>query len=213
LKNGVVNADTLSAPAPSTSQVLSYDGTGLAWATPSGSGSVPDASSGTKGLVQLTGDLGGTAASPTVPGLSGKESTITAGTTSQYYRGDKSWQTLNKVAVGLSNVDDISDANKPISDATATALSGKANTSHSHVATDIASGTIAAARLPSATSGALGAIQLTGDLGGTAASPTVPGLSGKVTGLNGVTAVWSGTQSEYDVLGSHTATVLYFITD
>lgn len=37
--------------------------------------------------------------------LSGKESTITAGTTAQYLRGDKSWQTLNKAAVGLSLVE------------------------------------------------------------------------------------------------------------
>lgn len=54
-----------------------------------------------------------------------KEPTITAGTTSQYWRGDKSWQTLDKTAVGLSNVDNTSDANKPISTATQTALNAK----------------------------------------------------------------------------------------
>lgn len=37
-----------------------------------GSGA-PDATSSTKGVVQLTGDLGGTAASPTVPGLASKQ--------------------------------------------------------------------------------------------------------------------------------------------
>lgn len=37
-------------------------------------------------------------------GLSGKEPTLVAGTTGQYYRGDKSWQTLDKTAVGLGNV-------------------------------------------------------------------------------------------------------------
>lgn len=37
--------------------------------------------------------------------LSGKEPTIASGTTSQYWRGDKSWQTLDKSAVGLSNVE------------------------------------------------------------------------------------------------------------
>ncbi len=36
---------------------------------------------------------------------SAKEPGITAGTTAQYWRGDKSWQTLNKAAVGLSNVE------------------------------------------------------------------------------------------------------------
>lgn len=38
-------------------------------------------------------------------GLATKEATITAGTTSQYYRGDKSWQTLDRTAVGLGSVD------------------------------------------------------------------------------------------------------------
>lgn len=34
-----------------------------------------------------------------------KEPSITAGTTAQYWRGDKSWQTLNSASVGLGNVD------------------------------------------------------------------------------------------------------------
>lgn len=41
---------------------------------PDGS-TAPDATAGTKGVVQLAGDLGGTAASPTVPGLAGKANT------------------------------------------------------------------------------------------------------------------------------------------
>jgi len=35
-----------------------------------------------------------------------KQGLITAGTTDQYYRGDKTWQTLDKTAIGLSNVED-----------------------------------------------------------------------------------------------------------
>lgn len=57
--------------------------------------------------------------------LSGKEPTISAGTTSQYWRGDKTWQTLNKAAVGLGNVDNTSDASKPISTLVQAALDGK----------------------------------------------------------------------------------------
>ena len=57
----------------------------------------------------------------------GKEDAITAGTTAQYYRGDKTFQTLDKTAVGLSNVDNTSDANKPISTATQTALNDKSD--------------------------------------------------------------------------------------
>lgn len=43
-------------------------------------------------------------------GITGKEPSIATGTTSQYWRGDKSWQTLDKAAVGLGNVDNTSDA-------------------------------------------------------------------------------------------------------
>lgn len=42
-----------------------------------------------------------------------------------------------RTTLGLGNVDDTSDLSKPISTATATALSGKASTVHSHVAADV----------------------------------------------------------------------------
>ncbi len=57
--------------------------------------------------------------------LDGKEPTITAGVTSQYWRGDKTFQTLDKSTVGLGNVDNTSDVNKPVSTAAQTALAGK----------------------------------------------------------------------------------------
>ncbi len=44
---------------------------------------------------------------------------------------------ITKASLGLGNVDDTSDANKPVSTATATALAGKANTAHTHVAADV----------------------------------------------------------------------------
>lgn len=69
--------------------------------------------------------------------LDAKEPTIAAGTTSQYYRGDKTFQPLNKATVGLGNVDNTSDANKPISTATQTALNSKANVSHTHTKNEI----------------------------------------------------------------------------
>lgn len=101
------------------------------------------------------------------------EPVIAAGTTSQYRRGDKTWQTLDKAAVGLANVDNTSDANKPVSTATQTALDGKAasthghaiadvsglqtaldskaSTTHTHAAADIASGVLSTARLGTGT--------------------------------------------------------------
>lgn len=60
-----------------------------------------------------------------VSDLAAKEAAIAAGTTGQYWRGDKSWQTLDKTAVGLANVDNTTDAGKPVSTATQTALDAK----------------------------------------------------------------------------------------
>lgn len=47
--------------------------------------------------------------------------------------------TLAKGDVGLGNVDNTSDANKPVSSATQTALNGKANTVHTHAIADVTS--------------------------------------------------------------------------
>ena len=80
------------------------------------------------GNVDNTSDANKPISTATQTALNSKEATVTAGTTSQYYRGDKSFQTLDKTAVGLANVDNTSDANKPISTATQTALNLKANT-------------------------------------------------------------------------------------
>jgi hypothetical protein len=113
----------------------------------------PDATTLVKGKVKLAGDLSGTADLPTVPELANKEPTITAGTTSEYWRGDKTFQTLDKSAVGLSDVDNTSDADKPISSATQTALNDKLDASQVGVPNGAASldgsGKVPSAQLPS----------------------------------------------------------------
>lgn len=75
------------------------------------------------------GDIGGLLADQTdlATALNGKQPTITAGTTAQYYRGDKTFQTLDKAAVGLGNVDNTTDAAKPVSTAQSTAIGLKLN--------------------------------------------------------------------------------------
>jgi hypothetical protein len=74
------------------------------------------------GNVDNTSDLDKPVSTAQQTEIDTKEDAIAAGTTSQYWRGDKSWQTLDKSAVGLGNVDNTSDADKPISTATQTAL-------------------------------------------------------------------------------------------
>jgi hypothetical protein len=113
------------------------------------SAGAPDASPSVKGILQLSGDLGGTATAPTVPGLASKQAasaelTTIAGLTPAnddvLQRKSGAWTNrtpaqlkldlnLVKGDVGLGNVDNTSDANKPISTATQTALNLKATDS------------------------------------------------------------------------------------
>jgi len=105
------------------------------------------------GSVDNTSDVDKPVSTATSTALSGKEPTVTAGTASQYYRGDKSFQTLDKSAVGLSNVDNTSDAGKPVSTATATALAAKEATANKNAVNGYAgldaSGLVPASLLPS----------------------------------------------------------------
>jgi Repeat of unknown function (DUF5907) len=81
------------------------------------------------GLVQLAGDLGGTATAPTVPGLASKQATLVSGTNIKTVAGQSllgsGAVTLAKADVGLANVDNTSDANKPVSTAQAAAIANK----------------------------------------------------------------------------------------
>jgi hypothetical protein len=77
--------------------------------------------------VDNTSDADKPVSTATQTALDSKEPTITATTSADYYRGDKTFATLDKTAVGLSNVDNTSDANKPVSTATQTALDAKTN--------------------------------------------------------------------------------------
>lgn len=93
---------------------------------------------------------------------------------------------------------------------------GAAATSHTHAATALVSGTVDVARLPSATTSVSGIVRLAGDLGGTATSPTVPGLSGKANsshthnaadvdaGTLNIARIPTGTSGTTVSLGNHT---------
>ena len=67
------------------------------------------------GNVNNTSDLDKPISIATQLALDGKENYLQTGSINQYYRGDKTWQNLTKNSVGLENVDDTSDLDKPIS--------------------------------------------------------------------------------------------------
>jgi hypothetical protein len=149
--------------------------------------------------------------------LNAKEATITAGTTGQYYRGDKTFQTLDKTAVGLGNVDNTSDANKPVSTATQTALDGKQATI-TGAATTIDTEDLTASRaLVSDGSGKVAVSDVTstelGYLDGVTSAVQTQ-INSKISTYDGttydVTALAAVTQAEYDAL-TPSATTLYFI--
>jgi hypothetical protein len=127
------------------------------------SGGVADATTTSKGKVQLAGDLAGTAAAPTVPGLAGKVATVR-----QILTG-----------AGLAGGGDLT-ADRTLS------------------ATD-------------ATGAAKGIVQLAGDLGGTAASPTVPGLTSKAPTSRLITA-GTGLSGGGDLTADRTLAVSYGTT-
>lgn len=118
--------------------------------------------------------------------LDGKEPTITGTTSADYYRGDKTFQPLNKSAVGLSNVDNTSDANKPVSTATQTALDLKVDGAASSVDSELMlySGTTGKASKRATGSGYA---KLTSGVLSTSANVPASDLSGQVALANGGT--------------------------
>jgi hypothetical protein len=124
---------------PSVKSVKTYVDAQVSGAT------IADANATSKGKVQLAGDLAGTAAAPTVPGLALKENSANKSTN--------------------VSTDGASDSKYPSVKAV-----------KSYVDAQLAAG-VTSATIADADASTKGKIQLTGDLGGTAAAPTVPGLA------------------------------------
>ncbi|MHA8083663.1 beta strand repeat-containing protein [Aquirufa sp. A-Brett2-15D] len=121
---------------------------------------IADTDASTKGKIQLAGDLAGTAAAPTVPGLALKENSANKSTN--------------------VTTDAASDTKYP-----------SVKSVKTYVDTQVAGATIA-----DADASTKGKIQLAGDLAGTAAAPTVPGLALKENSGNKSTNVTTDAASD-----------------
>ncbi|MPS74973.1 MAG: hypothetical protein E2590_17730 [Chryseobacterium sp.] len=180
----------VSSTAPANGQVLKYNTTTSAWEPAAdtdtnttytaGSGltltgtsfSANDATTGTKGIVQLSGDLTGIAASPTVAKIQNKAVSSTAPANGQVLKYNTTTSAWEPAADTDTNT-------------TYTAGSGLTLTGTSFSAND-------------ATTGTKGIVQLSGDLTGIAASPTVAKIQNK--------AVSSTAPSNGQVLKYNTST-------
>jgi hypothetical protein len=213
---GSITPTMLSQSYVPTSLVASPDGV----ASLDGSGKVPsaqlpamqtidDATSSTKGVVQLAGDLGGTAASPTVPGLASKVSTgltITAGT-GLTGGGDLTANRTFAVSFGTSSTTAAAGDDSRITGAEQTANKGAVN---GYASLD-SGGKVPSSQIPAvadATTGSKGIIQLAGDLAGTATTPTVPGLANKAATSTTISA-GTGLTGGGDLSANRTLAVSY----
>lgn len=90
------------------------------WVARATGGGATDATTLAKGIVQLAGDLAGTAAAPTVPGVATNASAISthAGRTDNPHA-------VTKTQVGLGNADNTSDIAKPVSTAQAAMIGAR----------------------------------------------------------------------------------------
>ena len=80
-----IQGTLVDTSAPNDGQILVYDGlSGKYLPSTASLTTVGDATTGSKGSIQLTGDLGGTASAPTVPGLVNKEDKTNKGAANGY---------------------------------------------------------------------------------------------------------------------------------
>ena len=136
------------------------------------SSTIPDATTTSKGKIQLTGDLSGTAVAPTVPGLALKANS-------------------SDVIIGLATKENTSNKS---TDATLSSNSDVKFPTEKAVKTYV-DVQVAGATIADASTTVKGKIQLGGDLAGTAASPTVPGLALKENAANKSTNTTLGTSN------------------
>lgn len=172
-----INGVTVSGTPTSGQVPIASSGTDAAWGTLS-IPTVNDATTGAKGIVQLAGDIGGTATSVTVLGLRGVGVSATAPTNNQVLQYNGTVWIPASIAAGAPQ----SATYLTVSlDGTLTnerSLAAGTNISF----TDGGAGSTFTINntyaLPDSTSGVTGGIRLTADLGGTATSPSVVRVNG-----------------------------------
>ena len=147
----------VNGSVPANGQILVFSSVSNSWVPNTATSTVvSDATTSVKGIVQLAGDLAGTASAPTVPGLAAKamDAAVVHNSAAESIGGVKTFTSSPVVPTPVGATD---------------------ATTKAYVDTAVSAATIA-----DATTTTKGKVQLAGDLAGTAAAPTVPALTGKV---------------------------------
>ena len=156
----------------------------------------PDATTLATGKLQLAGDLSGTAINPTVPGLALKENlsnkttdVLADGTSNQKYPSAKAVKDYVDIATtgiafqaaldAKANLNSPVFTGTPVLPATTTAVTqSSGNNSNVIATTAFVQSAMVNANVVDADATTKGKVQLAGDLGGTASSPTIARLQG-----------------------------------
>jgi hypothetical protein len=163
---GLASLSDVNASGPADSQVLSYNGTTNKWtaATVTSGGTVPDATGGAKGIMQLAGDLAGVSSAAAAPIIS--NGAITDAKVS------------NTAAIAQSKISGLTaalTAKAPLASPTFTGVvtvPTPSNTTDATTKTYVDTA-VSGVTTADASSSVNGKVRLTNDLGGTAAAPTV----------------------------------------
>jgi hypothetical protein len=173
-----LQGNPVASTAPTSNQVLTWNGTAWAPANASATGA------------QIAQDLGGSAAAPKVVGLQGNPISSTAPTSNQIltWNGAAWVPTTQAPGAGIGTC----SANQFM---TGVVQGSPPNCTQPTFAS--LSGTATAAQLPAASSSAQGAVQLAQDLTGSATTPKVAGLQGNPVSSTLPTSnqalTWNGT--------------------
>ena len=202
LKANTSDMTAALAAKADTGVIKSYVDTKLAsgnfTSTQSSTATITDADANTKGKIQLAGDLAGTAAAPTVPGLALKANAADVNTALALKAN------ANNVVTSLNLKENISNKSTNVS------IDGASDTKYpsvkavkTYVDAQVTGG-VGAATISDADANTKGKIQLTGDLSGTAAAPTVPGLALKANAADLVSLA--------SIVNSNTASITAEVT-
>jgi hypothetical protein len=141
--------------------------------------------------------------------IGAREPAIAGGTTTQWWRGDKTWQPISKATVGLSNVDNTADADKPISAPQAMYMSSREPGISLGTTGQYWRGDKSWQTLNKAAVG-LSAVDNTADTDKAISTAAQAALNTKVTGAG--LSLWVGTTAAYNALPSKSATTVYVLT-